>query len=99
MWPIFELRLTQNGFEQLERRILESVTLHVDVDKCAQFPGATKKRPELGANVGDRIGRCSRVDLRIKRRDFDRQIYNREKLYVSSERVRPVSRFPGQFLQ
>jgi hypothetical protein len=35
MRPFFELRLGQNGFEQLQGRIFERVTLHVEIDKCA----------------------------------------------------------------
>src|SRR6516225_4135546 len=99
MRPIFELRLRQNGFKQLERRIFERVTLHVDVDKCPELARATEKRSELGANMGNRIRRSIRSYLRIQSRDFDRQIYNREKLRVFSERVGPVPGFARQFLQ
>src|SRR5262245_8402304 len=99
MRPIFELGLGQNGFEQLESCIFERVTLHVDIDKCPDLARATEKRPELGANTGNSIRGSIRSDLRIQGRYFDRQIYNREKLYAFSERVGPVFCFASQFLQ
>jgi hypothetical protein len=33
--PILELRLGENGFEQFKSRILEGITLHVEIDECA----------------------------------------------------------------
>src|SRR4030095_12389318 len=99
MRPVFELWLHQNGFEQLESRIFERIALHVDVDECAQLARAAKKRPELGAKMDYRIRRSSGTDLRIQGRDFDRQIYNWEKLRVFSEWVAPVFCFARQFLQ
>src|ERR1041385_2118743 len=99
MWPVFELGLGQDGFEQLESCIFERVTFHVDIDKCPELARAPEKRSELAANMGDRIRGSTRSDLRIQCRYFDRQIYNREKLRVFSERVYPVSCFARQFLQ
>src|SRR5689334_14027911 len=99
MRPIFEFRLGQNGFEQRESRIFERITLHIDIDKCTELARATEERTELGAEMGDRIRRSIRSDLRIQGRDFDRQIYYREKLCVFSKRVDPVFCFARQFLK
>src|SRR4026208_1360608 len=99
MRPIFELGLGQNGFEKLDRCIFERVTLHIHIDKCAQLARAAEKRPELCANMGNRIRRSIRSYLRIQSRDFNRQIYNWEKLRVFCEWVGPVSSFARQFLQ
>src|SRR5262245_56723418 len=98
MRPIFKLSLGQNGFEQLESRIFERITLHIDIDEGAYLAGAAKKRPKLRADMCDRIRGSSRTDLRIQSRDFDREIYYREELHVSPEWVRPPFRFAGQLL-
>src|ERR1041385_2473995 len=99
MWPILELRLGQNGFEQLKSRIFERITLHVDIDKRAYLACAPEKRREPGADMGNRIRGGSRTDLGIQGGNFDRQIYNREKLYAFSEWVCPSASFTGEFLQ
>src|SRR4029453_6001190 len=99
MRPILELRLSKNGFEQLNSCIFERITLHVDIDKCPELAGATEKRSELGANMGDRICRSIRRYLRIQSRDFDRKNFNREKFGVFSEGIDPIFCFARQFLQ
>src|ERR1700749_3071985 len=99
MRPIFELRLGQNGFEQLERRIFERITLHVDIDKCPEFARAAKKRPKLGANMGNRIrGRIGSY-WRIRGRYLDQYIYTGEGSQFFAEWVGPISCFARQFLE
>ena len=72
MGPVFELFFAENDFEKFESRIFERVTFHVDIDKRAELACASKKRTQLGPEMGNSIGWIGRIDLRIKRGDFDR---------------------------
>src|ERR1051325_293360 len=99
MWPILELRLGQNRFEELESRVFERITLHVDIDECAYLPCAPEKRPEFRTDVCYRVRRSTRGDLRIQGGDFDGKIYNWKNLSFFSEWVCPLFCFAGQLLQ
>ena len=37
---IEKLRLRENGFEKLQREVLRRITLHVEIDECAELLGA-----------------------------------------------------------
>src|SRR5881409_3380057 len=71
MGPIFELVFAENGFEQFESRVFERVAFHVEIDKRAELACASKKRTQLGSEMGNSIRRSGRIHLRIKRGDFD----------------------------
>jgi len=69
--------------KQFESRVFERVTFHVEIDKRAELAcAAGESGTQLGPEMGNSIGRSGRIHLRIQRGDFDRQIYDREKLRV-----------------
>src|SRR5947209_17796656 len=49
--------------------------------------------------MSDCLRRVVRTYLRIKRRNFDRKIYNREKVRICAQRVDPVSCFAREALE
>src|SRR5438046_7235001 len=49
--------------------------------------------------MSDCLRRVVRTYLRIKRRNFDRKIYNREKVRICAQRVDPVSCFARETLE
>src|SRR4029450_1662533 len=79
--------------------MLVRIAFHVEIDESAQLSRAAQKRPQLRREMGDCIRRIFRTDLRIKRRNFDRNIYNRKKLGVFAQRIGPVSCFTRETLQ
>ena len=99
MRPISKLLFSENGFEQLESRIFERITFHIEINECTELACAAEERPKLGPKMSNSIGRGGRIHLRIQRGDFDREIYDREKLRIFSRRIGPVSCFARQFVQ
>ena len=99
MRPIFELLLGENRFEQFKSDVFVRVTLHVEIDKSPELSRAAQERSQLGREMGNCIGWIGGTDLRIERRNFDRQIYNRKKLRILAQRIAPAFRFAREFLQ
>src|SRR5436190_1445694 len=70
MRPVFEFRLGQNDFEELESRVFQIVTLHVEIDKFAQhihreadvfFPPLAQCRYNvMGSSSGNELASCLR---------------------------------------
>jgi hypothetical protein len=58
-----------------------------------------EKRAQPGPEMCNSVCGSRRSDLRIERRDFDRQIYDREKLGIFSERIGPVLCLARQLFQ
>ena len=78
--PIFKFLIGENSFEKLDRNIFVRVAFHVEVDKGAEFSSAAQNRPQLRCQMRNGISRIGRRNLRIERRNFDRDIYNGEKV-------------------
>ena len=99
MRPISELLFGEDGFEKLERNILMRVTFHVEIDECTELSCAAQNRTQLRREMRNCIGRVGRIHLRVERGNFNRNVYNREKLRIFPERIRPALRFAGETLQ
>src|SRR4030095_9557936 len=99
MRPILKLFLCKNGFEQFEGGVFVGIAFHVEIDESVQLARATQQRPKLGSKMSNRVRRIGRIKLRIERGNFDRKIYNREKLRIFAQGVAPVSCFAREAFQ
>jgi len=75
---LLELRFFQDGSEQRERQVLELVTLHVEVDKGANFDGAAENRTQPELKRGNALFRIGGMDIRREGGNLDRQIEARK---------------------
>jgi len=80
MRPILKFFLCENGFEEFKGNIFVRIAFHVEIDEGAKLSRTAQERPQLRREMGDCIRRVVRTYLRIKRRNFDRKIYDRKKL-------------------
>src|SRR6266496_24452 len=99
MRPISKLLFSENGFEQFKSDVFVRITLHVEIDKSPELSRMAQERSQLGREMGNCIGWIGRTDLRIERRNFDRQIYNRKKLRILAQRIAPAFRFARELVQ
>ena len=75
------------------------VTFHVEVDESAKLARATENWSQLGCEMRNSVSRIGRSHLRIKRGDFDGEIYDRKQFGILSHWIGPAFCFPGEHLE
>ena len=75
------------------------ITFHVEIDKRAQLACAPQDRSQPRRQMGDGIGWIGRIHLRIKRGDFDGEIYNGKQFRAVAERIGPAAGFAREMLE
>ena len=74
-----ELGFLKNGFEELQREILQLVALHIKIDKRTDGRRPAQNWAQTLLQRRDGIFRVSRMHIRCERRDFNGEIEARER--------------------